>query len=472
MIITNDYLNSEICKRSFFHFVKEFWSVIIPDEPIYNWHIPYLCNELQTTVQTVIDDKPKQHDLIVNICPGTTKSTLVSIMLPVWVWVMKPDAVILCNTISNTNATKFAQKRRDIVLSEKFKRYFPKVELRRDSTALSYIKNTQGGEINQYTTKGRITGDHGHIRIDDDPMSYTDAISDAQAEKCIDGFKSFATRNKSLEKTVYIQVMQRLSAIDTTAHAIRVMDNYKHIVLPAILNDNVQPPELKDRYIDGLLDPIRLSRENLNSIKKGLSDDDDSPMSDSAFDAQYLQDVENKAGLMYSGELQFEDFKKVPFKDSVSYSAVDPADDGDDYFGQIFAYQIGSKFYVKDVIYNRNDTEYNLPTSRDKIDFHNVLRTYVEKNGIGSVYGKMLAKEVSGVKLFSNTEPKLERISAFAWIVKEHFVFDSSNKDEEYSTFIKHLQKLPRSGNKQMVGAADVVTHLGKVLFLRGYFKS
>ena len=29
----------EKCRRSFFFFVKEFWDVIIKEQPIYNWHI-------------------------------------------------------------------------------------------------------------------------------------------------------------------------------------------------------------------------------------------------------------------------------------------------------------------------------------------------------------------------------------------------------------------------------------------------
>ena len=32
------------CRKSFFFFVKTFWDVIIKEEPVYNWHIPFLCD--------------------------------------------------------------------------------------------------------------------------------------------------------------------------------------------------------------------------------------------------------------------------------------------------------------------------------------------------------------------------------------------------------------------------------------------
>ena len=58
-------VKAEICKRNFFYFVQEFWSVIIPDEPVYNWHIEYLCNELQAMVERVAKREDKLYDLII-----------------------------------------------------------------------------------------------------------------------------------------------------------------------------------------------------------------------------------------------------------------------------------------------------------------------------------------------------------------------------------------------------------------------
>lgn len=458
-----------LCKRSLFRFLKEFWGVIIHDEPVWNWHIPYLCSELEKVTSTVILDQNKLYDLICNICPGTTKSTIVSIMLPCWLWINRPDLVILLNTVSQANATKFAMKRREILTSPKFQRLFPEIQLRQDAQALYAIKNKAGGEMSQYTTKGSITGDHGHVKIDDDPMSYKDAISEEQAKQCINGYKALSTRNKDARKTVYIQVMQRLSTRDTTQHVLKTLTNIKHIVLPAKANDKVHPPELAENYIDGFLDPVRLNDETLGELKKGLAGDEDDPMSESEFNAQFLQDLDMVEGLMYENKLQIVPFSEVDFQlTEEDICAIDPADDGTDPLGVIYASQVGTKYYIRKVIYNPRNLDFNVPTIVRLHDKIFPIITFVEVNGLGSVFAKLLKRlGIKGMKPLTNGENKIGRIDSYKWIVWEYFVFDADCDDgnEDYVKFMKHLKKLPKEGNKKMVGAADVVTHMAKGLF-------
>ena len=42
-----DRVQAIMCKKHFYNFVETFWSVIIPEEPVFNWHIKFLCDELQ-----------------------------------------------------------------------------------------------------------------------------------------------------------------------------------------------------------------------------------------------------------------------------------------------------------------------------------------------------------------------------------------------------------------------------------------
>jgi hypothetical protein len=42
-----DKAKAEMCRRSFYYFVQQFWEIIINETPVWNWHIEYLCNELQ-----------------------------------------------------------------------------------------------------------------------------------------------------------------------------------------------------------------------------------------------------------------------------------------------------------------------------------------------------------------------------------------------------------------------------------------
>ena len=75
-----DKVQAHVCRKRFYNFVETFWGTIISEEPVFNWHIAYLCDELQEMAYYIVNRLPKPHDLIINIPPGTTKSTSVTIM--------------------------------------------------------------------------------------------------------------------------------------------------------------------------------------------------------------------------------------------------------------------------------------------------------------------------------------------------------------------------------------------------------
>src|SRR5690606_29480431 len=68
-----------------------------------------------------------------------------------------------------------------------------------------------------------------------------------------------------------IMVMQRLHHNDPAGDWLRRKgDRLRHICLPGEVSKHVKPEHLKDYYVDGLLDPVRLSRESLEKIKSDL----------------------------------------------------------------------------------------------------------------------------------------------------------------------------------------------------------
>jgi hypothetical protein len=117
----NEYeLAADVCRESFFEFVKEFWTEIIPETPVWNWHIPYLCNQMQKIAERVFQGLPKRYDLLVNIPPGTTKSTIISVMFPAWVLTRMPTARIIVATHTDKLGLDLSRKSRDLVKSERY----------------------------------------------------------------------------------------------------------------------------------------------------------------------------------------------------------------------------------------------------------------------------------------------------------------------------------------------------------------
>jgi predicted phage terminase large subunit-like protein len=263
---------AEKCKRDFSFFVQEFWSEIISDTLIFNWHIPYLCEELQNLSLGIVGRIPKEYDLTINIPPGTSKSTIATVMLPAWIWTIDPTIRVLTASYSSSLSLDHAIRSRDIIQSDKYKSYFGDIELKADQNNKGHYKNTKGGERYATSVGGTITGFHAHLIIVDDPLNAKEATSEVQRKSANEFMDTtLSTRKVDKEVTPTILIMQRLHEDDPTGNWIKKKDKkIKHICLPAEISEDIKPIELKDNYIDGLLDPIRLSRNVLHDMKIDL----------------------------------------------------------------------------------------------------------------------------------------------------------------------------------------------------------
>lgn len=259
------------CKKDFFYFVKTFWDVIIKEDPIYNWHIPYLCKELQDLSLSIVNRAPKPYDLIINIPPGTTKSTIVTIMWPVWLWTQDPSLRIITNSYSGGLSIEHATKSKDIILSDKFRTLFPNIVIRKDKSGKQNYENTETGYRYATSTGATITGFHAHVIINDDPVNPKQAESEPLRVQANEHTKTLSSRKVNKANTPVVTIMQRLHEEDVTGYMLKKKgENIRHICLPAEDCDDVKPSELRQNYIDGLLDPNRLSRKVLDEAKTDL----------------------------------------------------------------------------------------------------------------------------------------------------------------------------------------------------------
>lgn len=282
-----DMAQAELCRRSFFHFMKTFWGEISGEEPKWNWHIPYLCGELQKVAERVSRREPAEYDLIINIPPGSTKSTTCTVMFPVWCWTNWPWMQFIASSYSGALSLEHSVKSRDVVKSDKFQRLFPDMSIKLDKdtkTNFAIIYRGEDGELkiggSRFATSvgGSVTGFHGHILIVDDPINPEQSVSAIELQKANDWLdQTLSTRkiDKAIVPTVLI--MQRLHQIDPTGHFLEKMKTLKkkirHICLPGeIVNykEFLNPPELEEYYIDGLLDPIRMPMDVLEKMEMDL----------------------------------------------------------------------------------------------------------------------------------------------------------------------------------------------------------
>lgn len=444
-------VNAELCRRSFYFFFCQFWETIEGDDLHLNWHLKFLCDEAQKIMECVFRGDKEIDDLLVDICPGTTKSTIYSIALPAWSWTRKPDCVILCNTISNENATKFSLKFKDMVTSDKYQEYFPEIIVRRDSSAIKRIQNTLGGARRQYTTKGTIIGDHGHVRIDDDPMSFEDARSDAETERCIVGYKSYSTREKKNVKVPYFLVMQRLSEQDTASYVMKTKPDIKKIVLPAWNNGKIFPPELAENYVDGLLNPVHINHKFLADKKMGLGD--------LRYLAEYGQDCETQEGYLYT-------INKVPKMEQkgVCIAVCDPADDGDCYLATVFARIYNNRCYIIDMVYTKDDSDITIPINAEKAKQHKPYAFFIENDGLGAMYYKALRTKYGLTQKFNAKGNKVDRIFSKGNIISKFFVFLEQSPNPDYENAVNHIITYKKVGTNKYKDIEDALTSLATII--------
>lgn len=260
-----------LCKASFYDFLKEFWETIESERLLDNWHLHFICRELQEIAFRVIYNKPKQHDTIINVPPGSTKSIMCSVMFVPWVWTHMPHARFICGSYTDKLALDLSRKSRDVIQSEKYQEIFG-IQLRHDQNTKHQFMNIKGGSRYCVGVGGSVTGMHGHFLLIDDPLNPQEAVSEAELKNANDWMnETLPTRKVSKENTPMVLIMQRLHQNDPTGNLLeKDAEPIKHICIPATSEGNIQPPELSQFYKDGLFDPVRLPRHVLATLEKRM----------------------------------------------------------------------------------------------------------------------------------------------------------------------------------------------------------
>lgn len=282
--IDADLAAAELCKRKLSFFVKEFWDTIIDDDLEWAPHMDILCDEIQKVYERVfVHEKeengeikryrlPKIYDLIINIPPGTTKSTICTIMAPAWSWARDPSVRHITASFAADLSTGHAVKSRDIIKSAKYQKYFPHVILKKDEDNKTDYKNTSNGQRYITSTGASPTGVHAHIQTWDDPLNPKEAVSEVglkNAQEFHDA--TLSTRKVDKRVTVLILIMQRVHVMDPTGYLLeKKKTGIRHICLPGTLSNNVKPAEYKAIYKNGFLDPHRLGPAVLQELKIDL----------------------------------------------------------------------------------------------------------------------------------------------------------------------------------------------------------
>lgn len=227
---------ASILRSSFLEFTKYFYPVLtgrafIISDPIgrESHHIT-IAKALSSAARLEIPN----HRLLVNISPGSGKSTMLS-MWVAWTMATYPDARFLYISYSKVLAAKHTETIKRIMQLSQYQHLF-KVKIRHDSKAREYFQTTDGGAVAAFGSGGAITGqDAGLPGLDrfsgaviiDDAHKPDEVHSDTIRQSVIDNYRETIQQRARGINVPYIFIGQRLHEDDLGAYLIAGKDGYE-----------------------------------------------------------------------------------------------------------------------------------------------------------------------------------------------------------------------------------------------------
>lgn len=258
-------------ERSLYEFVKQSWHVVEPGTAfIPSWHIEEICEHLEAVSAGEIQK------LLINIPPRHSKSTIVSVMWPMWEWLTQPEEKFLCASYSGTLSIRDNLKARRLVQSPWYQeRWGHMFQLAGDQNAKQRFENNKTGYRIATSVGGTATGEGGSRLILDDPHGAQDAQSDVMRESALEWFDVvWSTRLNDPKADAMVTIMQRLHERDISGHILEDIGGWEHICIPAEWDGVRRKTSLgpyDPRKTKGeLICPERFGEDEITALKQAL----------------------------------------------------------------------------------------------------------------------------------------------------------------------------------------------------------
>ncbi len=263
----------------FYTFVKLAWHIVEPGAKFQGgWALKSICEHLEEVYYGRIKR------LLINQPPRTGKSSLISVLWPVWVWVKNSSEQFMCISYAESLAKRDNVKARRLIKSKWFQTRWPHIQLTDDQDTKNYVENTLGGHRYVTGCDGSVTGFGANTLICDDLNSVRDS-----SETMLESAQSFftdvlPTRFNDFKTGKMVVVQQRTDTKDISGW---IMANQKKeytcLILPMEFEESRRcitvplkstngEPWQDPRTEEGeLLWPERFGPKELKLLKSALS---------------------------------------------------------------------------------------------------------------------------------------------------------------------------------------------------------
>ncbi|MDE1904974.1 MAG: phage terminase large subunit [Rhodospirillales bacterium] len=264
-------IQAEEGRRHLRDFIPLAWPIVEPTTPFMpNWHIDAISEHLEAVSRGEI------RNLLINMPPRCAKSTIVSVMWPVWTWATTPAFRWLFASYALSLAIRDSLKCRRIIESDWYQRHYgDMVQLAPDQNLKSRFENSARGYRYAVSVGSSVTGEGGDAIVVDDAHNAKMAGSALIRESTLDWWdQAISSRLNDPRTGCKVIVMQRLHERDLSAHVLEKGD-YVHLCLPLEYEANTKCVTAlgweDPRRLDGeLLWPERIGPTEVAQLKIAL----------------------------------------------------------------------------------------------------------------------------------------------------------------------------------------------------------
>ncbi|GAA6622737.1 phage terminase large subunit [Scytonema sp. NUACC26] len=400
--------NYQEAYESSYGFLTHSWKTFEPSNFIPAKHLHAIGEHLDACLRGEIKN------LIVNIPPRCSKSSLITKAFPAYVWVKDPGKRIINISYSKRLAVGDSLISRQIIDSQWYQHGLNTVwkevndwesvwELSKSQNTKEDYRNTSDGRRFATSTGGTLTGVGGNLIIIDDPLDPEMAHSKIERENCNEwSSQTLPSRLDDKVNGVMILVQQRLHEEDLTGYFLD-QGIWEHLYIPMEFEESRRfwtkigwtDWRVKDKE---LMDNDRHPREVVEELKL--------KMGEYGYSGQYQQNPVPLGGGLIK-ENWWKTWYILPSYFDSTCMVFDLSFKGDvtsDNNALIVIGRKDNKFYVIDLVYGKMDIVGQLDAIKTLVEKYPYVRSkLVEDKANGSAAWSLLNRTVTGL---NKVDPK------------------------------------------------------------------
>ncbi len=238
-------IKAQSLRQSFGRFVKEAWKHATGFDFVHGRHVDCLVSHLEAVASGKISR------LLVNIPPSCSKSSILAVLWPAWLWTIQQDAEIVCFSYSQALAMRDSVACRELIRSPWYQSLWPNIQASQDDDSKVFFRLVSGGSRRISTPSSMGTGLHPRYIITDDPLSVDESKSYAARESLRLWYTETLSTRGMARDVAHVVAQQRLHPEDLSGHIVK-----HHEELCRLYGDEASPWHVV--MLPMRFDPIRV----------------------------------------------------------------------------------------------------------------------------------------------------------------------------------------------------------------------